>query len=168
MAVLTKNEILKEMRKGRLKIEPFDRTQLGPASIDLTLSDQFRIFKRGGKVELNEKTDARDYSKLVKVDEITIKPGQFIHGITQEKVTLPENLCGLLSGRSRFARMGILIHATATFMQPGISNRQVLEIKNVSPRKIVLKKGLRICQLILMEAKGKAKYLGRFKNQEVL
>ncbi|MBU2590263.1 MAG: dCTP deaminase [Nanoarchaeota archaeon] len=166
MAVLTRNEILKLIKKGSVKVTPFNDKQVGPASIDLALSNEFRIFKKGSKIVLDEKTNANDYTKVVKQDSIVIKPGEFIHGITIEKIKLPENVCGFLYGRSRFARMGILIHATASFIQPGINNKQVLEIKNISPRKIVLNKGLKICQLILMEMKGKAKYSGRYKNQE--
>jgi len=166
MAVLTRNEILKLIKKDSVKVTPFNEKQIGPASIDLALGDEFRLFKKGSKIVLDEKTNANDYTKVVKQTKIVIKPGEFIHGITLEKIKLPENVCGFLYGRSRFARMGILIHATASFIQPGIDNKQVLEIKNISPRKIVLKKGLKICQLILMEMKGKAKYSGRYKNQE--
>jgi len=166
MAVLTKNEILKLIKKGSVKITPFNEKQIGPASIDLSLSNEFRVFKKGSKIILDEKTNANDYTKVVKQDSIIIKPGEFIHGITKEKIKFPEDICGFLYGRSRFARMGILIHATASFIQPGINNKQVLEIKNISPRKIVLKRDLKICQLILMEMKGKGKYTGRYKNQE--
>ncbi len=166
MTVLTRKEILKLLERDKIRIEPFEMGQLGPASIDLSLAGEFRLFKKGKKVVLNEKTDANDHTKVVKQDSIDIKPGEFIHGITNERITLPENICGFLYGRSRFARMGILIHATASFIQPGINNKQVLEIKNISPRTITLKKDLRICQLILMRMKGRAKYKGRYENQE--
>jgi hypothetical protein len=59
-------------------------------------------------------------------------PGQACLGITVETIQLAPGLCGLLEGRSRFARLGLFVHITAGFMQPGINNRQVLEIYNAS------------------------------------
>lgn len=165
MAVLSKSEILKKIKKGEVKLYPFDEKSIGPASIDLTLGNEFRVFKKGEQIVVDEKTDPVEYTDLVKAEEIALEPGQFVHGITEETIVLPENVCGFLYGRSRFARLGIMIHATASFIQPGICNKQVLEIKNISPRKLVLKHGLKICQLILMDMKGKAKYEGRFARQ---
>lgn len=163
--ILTKDEILKEIKKGRIKIEPFTEDAVGPASIDLHLSNEFRIFKKNLKpIEINEDADYKNLTKLVK-GTITIQPGEFVHGLTEEKITLPEDIFGMLGGRSRFARLGLLIHATASFIQPGISNKQVLEIKNISPTPLILKAGVRICQLVLVKTVGKAKYAGKFKNQ---
>lgn len=168
MCVLSGNKILKLISKEKIKIEPFVPSNVGPASIDLRLGNEFRIFKKGGAIVAEEGVKADSYTRLVKAEKITIKPGEFIHGITVENITLPEDVCGFLYGRSKYARLGIVVHATASFIQPGINNKQVLEIKNISPRPIVLTHGLRICQLILMNMKGKGKYLGGFARQEKL
>lgn len=165
MTILTKNEIIKALKKRDVKIEPLNLRNIGPGSIDLTLDNRFRVFKNNKtKLALSEDMD---YKKLSteKFGPLILNPGEFVLGITKEKITLPSNLCGFLSGRSRFARLGILVHATASFIQPGISNKQVLEIYNLSQRKIILKEGLRICQLCLQKTKGKALYQGRFKKQ---
>ncbi len=164
--ILTKDKILKMVKKGKVRIEPFSEDAVGPASIDLTLGKEFRVFdNKKAPVFVEEKTD---YKKLTKVvnGPITLNPGDFVHGITEEKVTLPGDICGLLTGRSRFARLGILVHATASFIQPGVSNHQILEIKNVSPRALVLTPGLKICQLSLMKCKGRAVYSGKWVDQE--
>lgn len=164
MAVLSRDEILNLVDKGIIKIEPFNRENIGPGSIDLTLDEEYRAGKKSVSISVTESTDYKDYT-TVKKGPITLRPGEFVIGITKEKITLPDNICGLLSGRSRFARLGILVHATASFIQPGISNHQVLEIKNISKNKITLRPGLKICQLALMELKGKAKYTGKFARQ---
>ncbi|RKX55657.1 MAG: dCTP deaminase, partial [Thermodesulfobacteriota bacterium] len=130
-------------------------------SIDLTLSNEFRIFKKKSKISVTEFSTYKDYTEPVKKNEIKLKPGEFINGITVENIKLPPNICGILTGRSKFARMGVLVHATASFIQPGINNRQVLEIKNISKNTLILKPGIRICQLVLMETKVKAEYSGR-------
>ena len=164
--ILTKKEVLKEIKNKHLVISPLKKSNIGPASVDLTLSNQFRIFKRHNKkVTLVENSDYKKYTKLIKADKITIFPGDFILAITNETISLPDHLCGWLYGRTRYARFGLSIHATASFIQPGIRNKQILEIKNLGKLPIVLKKGLRICQLILEQTRGKARYNGKFKTQ---
>ncbi len=64
--------------------------------------------------------------------------------------------------------MGLVIHMTASFIQPGINNRQVLEIGNLAPFPLVLKPGVRICQIIFERTEGEALYQGRFMNQDQL
>ena len=164
MAILARNEILGKIKQGKIKIEPFNEKNIGPGSVDLTLGNDFWAYNKKRRIEVSENTNYLDYT-VRKKGNIALNPGEFVIGITQEKITLPDNICGLLSGRSRFARLGILVHATASFIQPGISNHQVLEIKNISPNVIILKPGLKVCQLALSEMKGKGKYTGRFAKQ---
>lgn len=169
MAVLTKNEILKEIKKGNIKIQPFSKDQVGSASIDLSLGNEFRVFKRWKTAKISEDCDYKDFTKLVKVKKyMVLKPGEFVLGLTKEKITLPENICGWLTGRSRFARLGLSIHITASFIQPGISNKQVLEMKNVSIIPLILYPETRMCQIILMKTLGKSKYKGIFAKQDNL
>ncbi|MBW2977684.1 dCTP deaminase [Candidatus Woesearchaeota archaeon] len=167
MAVLTKNEILKEIRQGKIKITPFNATNIGPASIDLTLDNEFRIFSKGKRVVLDEKTDYKKLTNFKKINQIVLKPGEFAIGITKEQVKLPEDVCGWLTGRSRFARLGLLVHITAAFIQPGINNKQVLEMRNVSPNDLVVKTGTKVCQLVIERTEGKAKYKGKFSKQKL-
>ncbi|MBU1245904.1 MAG: 2'-deoxycytidine 5'-triphosphate deaminase [Nanoarchaeota archaeon] len=88
--ILSKSKILEEIKNKRIKITPFKKNQLGPASIDLTLDNQFRIFINGKKqVSIKEKTDYKKYTKLIKRDFVILEPGQFILGITKEKIKLP-------------------------------------------------------------------------------
>mgnify|MGYP001610415036 CR=1 FL=1 len=163
--ILTKKEILQEIKEKHIQISPFNKNNIGPASIDLTLSDEFRVFSKSQEIILSETTDSKKITTLKKQNKIALQPGDFILAKTKEKVTLPENIAGLLSGRSRFARIGLLIDVTAFFINPGVSNHQVFEIKNISHNKIILRSGLKIAQLILIRTEGKAKYHGKFKNQ---
>lgn len=163
--ILTKPEILNQIKKGKVGVEPFDENAVGPASIDLTLSEEIRIFTHS-KVEVDENTDYKKITKTINVSKgYNLKPGELVLGITKEKITFPENICGWLNSRSRFARIGLMSHITAPFIAPGISNHQVLEIYNSSKHTIKLIPGVKICQLVLEECKGKAKYQGKFKDQ---
>ncbi len=167
--ILTGNEILKEIRKGNIKIKPFNEKAIGPASIDLTIDNKIRVFKNIDKaLKVTERGDYKQITVLKKIDgKFVIKPGQLILGITKEKITLPANICGWLYSRSRFSRLGLMVHITAPFVQPGVSNKQVLEIYNAGPNDLILVPGERLCQLILQRCEGSAKYSGKFKNQEL-
>jgi dCTP deaminase len=170
MAVLTRDVILREIESGRVVIDPFSEDQVGVASIDLTLGDEIRVIEPdGAPLEIRDETDFREHTtveSLCAKDGFVLDPGVTIHGITLEKVTLPADLCGFLEGRSRFARLGLMVHVTSAFVQPGVSNRQVLEMSNVSSRALRVHAGVRVCQLVLMRTDGTAVYEGRFADQE--
>jgi dCTP deaminase len=170
MPVLTRDAILAELARGRLRIEPLVDEQIGAASIDLTLGDEIRVMLPGVEpIELLGEVDYRDHTRTLRLDApYVLEPGCTIHGITRERITLPPDLCGLLEGRSRFARLGLMIHVTSAFVQPGVSNRQVLEMSNVSKRLLRIHPGVRLCQLVLLRTEGQAVYRGRFAEQEKL
>jgi len=170
MGVLTREEILKEIRKGAIEIDPFDEDQVGPGSIDLRLGKEFRVFKKlRNALVVEDRITIENLTERLETEEsFTLMPGETVLGITQERIKLPVNICGWLEGRSRFARMGLVIHMTASFVQPGINNRQVLEIGNLAPFPLVLKPGVRICQIILERTEGEASYQGRFMCQDRL
>lgn len=168
MAVLTRDVILGEIEAGRVVISPFSVDQVGVASIDLTLGREIRIIEPGERViEISEQSDYRNHTRVSSLDApYDLSPGETIHGITREKITLPPNLCGFLEGRSRYARLGLMIHVTSAFVQPGVSNRQVLEMSNVSSHPLQIHAGVRVCQLVLMRTEGEAVYRGRFSDQD--
>ena len=117
-------------------------------------------------IEILDATDFRDHTHVSSLSEpFVLRPGETIHGITRERITLPPNVCGFLEGRSRFARLGLMVHVTSAFVQPGASNRQVLEMSNVSSRALRLHAGVRVCQIVLMRTEGAAVYAGRFAAQ---
>ncbi len=166
--ILTKTAILAEIKRGRIKISPFSAKNIGPASYDLALGNDIRIFKKGAPFAASEKAHFRNITKLISIKKgYRIQPGEVILGVTKEKITLPEDIAGWLEGRSRFARIGLMIHISAPFIQPGISSHQVLEIANLSPRAISVKPGLKVCQFVFERCEGKAKYEGIFKRQNL-
>ncbi len=170
MAVLTRDVILREIEAGRLAIDPFAPEHVGPASVDLTLGDEIRVIERGREpIPIRDDADYRDHTRRQELREpFLLQPGATIHGITRERVTLPADLCGFLEGRSRFARLGLMIHVTSAFVQPGVSSRQVLEMSNVAGHPLSIHAGVRVCQLVLMRTEGSAVYRGRFARQESL
>jgi dCTP deaminase len=167
--ILTQNELLKQIKKKRIVIEPYDPSAIGPASIDLSLGNELRVFKKDRKkITITNNIDHKEFYKLVKIGKgYNLKPGELVLGMTKEKITLPENICAWLNSRSRFARIGLMSHITAPFISPGVSNHQVLEIFNAGNKTITLKPNVKICQMIFQQCKGKAIYQGKFKNQKL-
>jgi dCTP deaminase len=165
--VLTRDVILAEIDAGRIDITPFDRDQVGAASIDLTLGDEIRVNEPGEEaIAIDDDTDFRAHTHVRPLREpFQLNPGETIHGITLERIRLPGDICGSLEGRSRFARLGLMIHVTSAFVQPGVDNRQVLEMSNVSSRPLLIHAGTRICQIVLMRTEGQAVHGGRFARQ---
>ena len=168
MSILTRDELVSKIEQGIIKIDPFFVEQVGPASVDLHLSNEFRVFKKMRRaIEIREHTNYEDVTEKITVnDHLILMPGEMVLGITREKITLPPNICGWLEGRSRFARLGLLVHISTSFIQPGISNKQCLEIINFSPMPLTLYPGTAICQFVFQKTTGQAKYEVRFKQQD--
>ena len=167
MSILTRDEIFKEIHAGNITITPYDETKIGPGSVDLHLGEDFRIFKKVHDIiDVNDKINYEEMTELIHAPEgIILMPGETILGITTEVIKLAPNICGWLEGRSRFARLGLLVHISASFMQPGIDNQQVLEMTNFSPMPLRIHPGTAICQFIFQKTIGEAVYEGQFKNQ---
>jgi len=166
--ILTRDEILAGIESGRIGIDPLEREAVGPASIDLRLGPEIRIFSPMPQViPIIAASDYREMTYKLELEEAgyVIKPGELVLGMTLERITLPEDIAGWLSSRSRFARLGLMVHISAPFMQPGISNNQVLEIFNTGPNFLKLVPGERICQFVFERCEGKAAYAGRFAGQ---
>lgn len=169
MSILIGAEIEKALKNGSIRIEPLDPAQIGPGSVDLTLGNEFRVFRERSEV-FHVTNDSRfeDLTQSVHVDDgsfVVIQPGEMILGITREKITLADNISGRLEGRSRFARFGLAVHVTAGFMHPGISNHQVLEIVNLGHAPLALYPKTRVCQFVFERCEGHATYQGRFVEQ---
>jgi dCTP deaminase len=148
-------DIKKMLKSGKIKIKPLKKDQIGAASVDLTLSDEWYFFKDKYIRELVdlEKVDFRKAHTKVKSKTVILLPGEMCLGKTLEKIKIAHDVMGRLEGRSRYARMGLSIHITSSIVQPGSNNRQILEIVNLAPFAVVLHKGMRVSQIIFHEVK---------------
>jgi dCTP deaminase len=165
--ILTHDVIMAEIGAGRVEIDPFTPDQVGAASIDLHLGDEIRVMEGGPPViELDDGADFRTVTQVRPLAErYVLAPGETIHGITRERIRLPPDIGGWLEGRSRYARLGLMVHVTSGFVAPGVNNRQVLEMSNVAGRPLAIRAGTRLCQIVLQRTEGEAVYRGRFATQ---
>ncbi len=148
--IISNNGVKKLLKEGKIKIEPLEDEQIGGASIDLTLSDEWYFFKKslGKKTVDLSKIGFQECFVEQRAASITLKQGEMCLGKTLEKITLPNDIMGKLEGRSRYARMGLVIHITSALVHPGSSNRQVLEIVNLAPFPVTIRAGMRISQVV--------------------
>jgi len=167
MSVIAHSELKRLIQEGVVKIEPFSEEQIGPGSVDLHISDTFFVFRKVRDIyHITNESDYRKVTQEIKVkDYFLLMPGESALGLTLEKITLPDDICGRLEGRSRFARLGLLVHITASFMHPGISNHQVLEMYNASPIPLAIHPGTSICQFVFEQMVGRGHYHGHFARQ---
>ena len=133
--ILSDKTIKEFLQRGELHIEPLDVKDIQPASVDLHLNGDLK--KMSGEAVL---LDDGVYE---------LKPQEFILGSTNEFVGIPNNLVGIVDGRSSIGRLGILVHITAGYIDPGFRGNITLEIYNVSSHSFYLEKDMSICQLIL-------------------
>ncbi len=151
--ILSDGTIRRLVGEGRLRIDPWDPEMVQPASVDLKLGSSFRVF-HNHRIQVIDLADPpTDLTEKVTVENggsFVIHPNEFVLGRTEEWVELPDDLVGRIEGKSSLGRLGLIVHATAGFVDPGWKGTLTLEITNFNSVPIVLRTGLPIAQLSLM------------------
>ena len=150
MTVLSDHTIKQELAASRLVIEPLDEANIQPASIDLQLDRVFRIFRVTRRPFVDVRQPMDDLTELVTIENeepFIIQPGTFVLGSTLEYVTLPDDIVARVDGRSSLGRLGLLVHATAGYVDPGWTGKLTLELSNQSQMPIALYYGMKISQI---------------------
>lgn len=148
--ILSDRSIREELAAGRIVIDPLDEGNIQPSSVDLRLDRYFRLFMNHSYRVIDVKEDQEDLTELVDVredDVFILHPGEFVLGATAEQIGLPDDLVGRLEGKSSLARLGLLIHSTAGFLDPGFRGHVTLEFSNVANLPITLYPGMKIGQV---------------------
>jgi dCTP deaminase len=152
-SVLSDGTIRRLVDEGRVKIEPWDPAMVQPASVDLKLGSSFRVFHNHRLPAIDLAEPPRNVTELVEVapeQSFVIHPGEFVLGNTAEWVELPDDVVARIEGKSSLGRLGLIVHATAGFVDPGFRGTLTLEITNLTRVPIVLWPGKAIAQLSFM------------------
>ena len=152
-SVLSDATIRELIESGRIVIEPFDPAMVQPASVDIRLGGSFRVFHNHRIKSIDLSDPPRDLTEHVEIPdggEFVIHPGEFVLGRTVELLELPDDIVSRIEGKSSIGRMGLVVHATAGFVDPGFRGTLTLEITNFNSVPIVLRPGLPIAQLSFM------------------
>jgi len=152
-AVLSDGTIRRLVDSGRLRIEPWDPEMVQPASVDLKLGPSFRVFHNHRIQTIDLADPPQNLTEQVTLengDTFVIHPNEFVLGRTEEWVELPDDIVARIEGKSSLGRLGLIVHATAGFVDPGFKGTLTLEITNFNSVPIVLRAGLPIAQLSMM------------------
>ena len=155
--VLSDRTIKAEIAAGRLVLEPYDESLVQPSSIDVRVDRKFRVFHNSRHPYIDVRKPMEDLTELVTVkpeEPFVLHPGEFVLGQTLEQVKLPDDLVGRLEGKSSIGRLGLLIHSTAGFIDPGFRGNLTLELSNVANLPITIYHGMPIGQISFMRMDG--------------
>ncbi len=152
--VLADRTIRRLVEEGRIAIDPFDDELVQPSSVDVRVDRFFRVFRNARYPYIDVKRPMEDLTELVEIGDeepFILHPGEFVLGSTLERVTLPDDLVARLEGKSSLGRLGLLIHSTAGFIDPGWDGHVTLELSNVANLPITIYVGMKIGQLSFMQ-----------------
>ena len=152
--VLSDRTIRRLLEEGRIGIEPYDEELVQPSSVDVRVDRSFRVFRNSRYPFIDVKQPMDDLTELVEVDDeepFILHPGEFVLGSTLERITLPDDLVARLEGKSSLGRLGLLIHSTAGYVDPGWDGHVTLELSNVANLPITIYVGMKIGQLSFVQ-----------------
>lgn len=176
--ILSDRDIQKAILLKRIKITPPPdfSLQLGSCALDLRLGKVYRVFdhSRTPYIDPQNPKTLEDVTTEIKVkngEAFTLHPGEFILAVTEEYVSMPDDLAGRLEGRSSIGRLGVVVHSTAATIDAGFRGNITLELANMGRIPVMLYPGMRICSISFEELtsaaatpyykKKSAKYAGQ-------
>ena len=180
--ILSDRDIKKRIAASDIVVESEDGNHMpniGASSMDLRLGRFFKIYKHS-KIALID--PAKSYENLTDTIEVPdgesfiIQPGEFVLGVTMEKIKIADDIVARVEGRSSLGRLGIIVHSTAGFVDAGFEGTITLEMTNINRMPVALYPGMRICQLafetmsspaeVPYSKKSSSKYQGQFLPEE--
>ena len=152
--VLSDRTIRRLLDEGRIEIDPFDEALLQPSSVDVRVDRYFRVFRNARYPYIDVKQPQEELTELVEIagdSPFILHPGEFVLGSTLERIKPPDDLVARLEGKSLLGRLGLLIHSTAGFIDPGWDGHVTLELSNVANLPITIYHGMKIGQLSFVQ-----------------
>ena len=148
--VLSDRTIRKEIESNRIVIDPLGDNCIQPASVDVHLDSHLLLFRGSRQAYIDIRKDQSNLTEMfeIKDDEpFMLHPNEFVLGSTVEFIGIPDDLVSRLEGKSSLGRVGLLIHSTAGYVDPGWQGRLTLELSNVANLPVTLYAGMKIGQL---------------------
>jgi dCTP deaminase len=152
--VLSDRTIRRLVDEGRIGIDPYAPELMQPSSLDVRVDRYFRVFRNSRYPFIDVKAKQEDLTEIVEVaddEAFILHPGEFVLGSTLERVTLPDDLVARLEGKSSLGRLGLLIHSTAGFIDPGWDGHVTLELSNVANLPITIYPEMKIGQVSFVQ-----------------
>jgi dCTP deaminase len=159
--IFSDRSIIEAIGSGRVTIDPFDPRLVQPSSVDVRCDHRFRVFEnhrypfidpKAPQSDLTTEVDATDDAPFI------LHPGEFVLGTTFESIGLGDDVVARLEGKSSLGRLGLLIHSTAGFIDPGFRGQVTLELSNVSNLPIAIYPGMKIGQISFYQMTSAAEH----------
>ena len=160
--VLSDRSIREEIDRGRIVIEPLGEGCIQPASVDVHLDNRLLVFRNSRRPYVDVRENLDGLTEMVEIEGDTpfmLHPGEFVLGSTLERIELPDDLVARIEGKSSLGRIGLLIHSTAGYVDPGWKGHLTLELTNVSNLPITLYVGMKIGQISYLRLSAPAENL---------
>ena len=157
--ILCDRDIKDAIAQGEIVISPYVESSVQPSSYDLRLASRFQVFRNHNQTVIDPEEDQRPNMEEILVlagDSFIIHPGEFVLGCTLETVTNPTYLVSRLEGKSSLGRLGLIVHATAGYIDPGFKGQITLELSNVANLPLRLRPNMKIGQLSFAKMTGPA------------
>lgn len=153
--ILSDRSLREQLAAGRIVIDPLDDALIQPSSIDVRLSNLFRVFRNHTSGIIDVKKDLTGLTELIEMpvdseEAFMLHPGEFVLGSTLERIGMPDDIVGRVEGKSSLGRLGLMIHSTAGFIDAGFDGHITLELANVASLPITLYPGMKIGQVSFM------------------
>lgn len=148
--ILSDRTIKESIENGRIRITPYDSSLIQPASIDIRLDSRFRVFRNYRYSYIDPRESQTDLTEMVEIegdDPFVVHPGEFILGNTVERIALGDDIVARLEGKSSLGRLGLIVHATAGYIDPGFEGNITLELSNVANLPIRLYHNMKVGQI---------------------
>jgi len=168
--VLSDRTIREHLASGRLVIEPYEPSLVQPSSVDVRVSSEFRVFHNNRQPYIDVRRPLADLTDVVVMsgdEPFILHPGEFVLGSTLERVAIPDDLVARLEGKSSLGRLGLLIHSTAGYIDPGWDGQITLELSNVARLPITIYPGMPIGQIsfLMLTTPVDQPYRGKYQGQ---
>jgi dCTP deaminase len=150
--ILSDHTLREELASGRIIIDPFDESCVQPSSIDVKLSNHFRVFRNhtSGVIDVKNAVDLTEPVEIADDGVFMLHPGEFVLGSTLERIGVPDDLVSRIDGKSSLGRLGLIIHSTAGFIDPGFDGHITLELTNIATLPITLYPLMKVGQVSFM------------------
>ncbi len=148
--VLSDRSIKEELARGRIVIKPLGEGCIQPASVDVHLDRTLLVFRNSRRPYIDVREDVSDLTDMVEIEgdrPFILHPGEFVLASTLEHIEVPDDLVARLEGKSSLGRIGLLIHSTAGYVDPGWKGHLTLELSNVASLPVTLYYGMKIGQI---------------------
>ena len=152
--VLSDRSIREAIDDGRIGITPFDDALVQPSSIDVRVGSFFRVFRNNRRPYIDVRENPEGLTELIEMtgdEPFILHPGEFVLGATSEVIRVGNDLVARLEGKSSLGRLGLLIHSTAGFIDPGFEGTITLELSNVANLPITIYPGMKIGQISFLQ-----------------